>query len=129
MLNAIYDVITDDAWLIMAIIWAVCYVPPMLVVFGTMWALGLRGGRWAWWDWLLLIVPFLTWVCGIIVDDSYKASGNYMFEPITVALAVPMVLLIKRDEASKLGRTIIICAQQITACAIALGVWKLFPVW
>ncbi len=107
--------------------WLILYLPTSLILCGPIWWFGRnRVSSWHKSDFLVLVVPYLTWATFMVIDDSGK-SFSILFEPFYLALAsvfAPLTrVAIARTASSRLTAFVTLFA----VCIVAIMLWTFVP--
>jgi hypothetical protein len=102
--------------------WFVYYLSPGVLMSSPFWILGRRRAQWIWWEFAILIVPYLVWVAFLFINDRGKDLPN-LVEMFWLGCALPLAALVRVAAGRHISRRIVASGLIAVYSLIAIILW------
>src|SRR6266404_4110516 len=86
--------------------WFIYYLLPAALLSTPFWIFGRHRARWIWWEFAILIVPYVVWVTCLFINQRGKGLQNVL-EMFWLACTVPLAAMLRVLIGSRVNRKIL----------------------
>jgi hypothetical protein len=102
--------------------WLVLYLLPGVMLSLPFWILGRNRANWVWWEFAILLVPYLVWVACMVINDRCKSIPNFK-EMFWLGCALVLASCLRVTLGTRINRTLIASLLIFAYCLAAVVVW------
>jgi len=102
------------------------FLIPCLPICLLVWFLGRKRVEWNGLDFVILVVPYLTWMLSAAVIDRPKSMSNVV-ELLCLGLAAALAPIIRLALPKTWNGKAVAAVLLLAACAVALGIYLFVP--
>lgn len=104
------------------------YLVPAGVLSLPLWIGGRRRARWLWWEFSILLLPFLVFVSLHVLQVRGGIGWSLLFGSFYLGCIAPVAALIRVIAGQRVNRLRLASSLLIAACLIAVAVYLLLPI-
>jgi len=101
---------------------------PAGIVMATCRMAGRQRVNWFKLEYAFLIVPYLTWVILVLMNDKGKSLSNAIGEPFLLGCCVAIASLIRLAVGRKCNEALLAASLFAGCCLLAIALWAFVPI-
>jgi hypothetical protein len=102
--------------------WFIYYLPPAALMSSPFWIFGRRRARWIWWEFAILIVPYIVWVACLFINKRGKGLQNVL-EMFWLGCTVPLAAIVRVLIGSRVNRKVVASSLIAIYSVAAIVLW------